>query len=103
MDLANVCRFVFPTRRFTVAVFITPPVSSDRAPLDQAHEHRNYGKDEQDVNEPAQRVRANHSQQPQNQEQGDNSPKHGVILSDKEQCKDLQVTGYEGAGGGRIQ
>jgi hypothetical protein len=99
MELANVCR-LFRSSDDLLLRICYASVSSDWAPLDQAHEHRNHGKHEQDVDEPAQGVRANHSQQPQNQEQGDDSPKHGVVLSDKQQRVDLQGTGYEGRGGG---
>jgi hypothetical protein len=55
-------------------------VSGDWAPLDQVHEHRDHREDEQDVNESAQSVRTDHSQQPKNQEQGDDSPKQRVDL-----------------------
>jgi len=77
-----------------------PLISGDRPALNQTHEHSDYGEDEQDMNEPAQSVRADHSQQPKNQEQGDNSPKHEVVLSTEEAALDLQLSGYEGRWGG---
>jgi hypothetical protein len=44
--------------------------------LDQADQYSNDGQDQQDVNEPTQRVRANHAQQPEDQKQNGYSPKH---------------------------
>jgi hypothetical protein len=44
--------------------------------LDQTDQNRNHSEDEQDVNESAQRVRADHAQQPENQEQNGYSPEH---------------------------
>jgi hypothetical protein len=74
--------------------FVRLPVSSDWiSPLDQAHEYRDHREDEQNVNESSQSVRTDHSQQPKDQEQGDDSPKHGVILSDKGAAR--RLTSYQ--------
>jgi hypothetical protein len=44
--------------------------------LDQADQNRNDCQDEQNVNESTQRVRADHAQQPKNQEHNGYSPQH---------------------------
>jgi len=65
---------------------------------------RDYRERARDVNEYAyQSVKnlLNHSQQPKNKEQGDDSPKHGVILSNIGPC--VITSGYEGLQRGRIR
>jgi hypothetical protein len=44
--------------------------------LDQADQNRNHRQYEQNVNESSQRVRADHAQQPEDQEQNGYSPEH---------------------------
>jgi hypothetical protein len=44
--------------------------------LDQADQNRNDSQDEQNVNESTQRVRADHAQEPKNQEHDGYSPQH---------------------------
>jgi hypothetical protein len=44
--------------------------------LDQADQNRNDCQDKQNVNESTQRVRADHAQQPQNQEHDGYNPQH---------------------------
>jgi hypothetical protein len=83
MDLANVCRLFTASYDLLWSLLVPPLISGDGPALNQAHEYSDHREHEEDMNEPAQSVRADHSQQPKNQEQGDDSPKHGVVLSDK--------------------
>lgn len=52
-------------------------VTSERiAALNDPDEHQRDGDDEQDVDEPAKRVRADHAEQPQDYEQDENRGQH---------------------------
>jgi hypothetical protein len=74
---ASVCD-VFPELR--VRSDMLEPVLRNRASaLNHAHQDDDYRYDQQYVNKSAQGVGTHHSQQPQDQEQGNDSPKHGII------------------------
>jgi hypothetical protein len=51
--------------------------------LDQPDQNCNYSQDEQNVDEPSQRVRTDHAEQPEDQEHYSNRPKHRNFLSSK--------------------
>ncbi len=55
-----------------------PPLKSERgtSTLDQADQNRNHGQDQQNVNESTKCVRADHAQQPEDQQQNSYSPEH---------------------------
>jgi hypothetical protein len=48
--------------------------------LDQADQNRHHSQNQQDVNKPTKRVRADHAQQPQDQQQNSYSPEHWASL-----------------------
>lgn len=56
--------------------FTRTPVLHGAASLYDSDQNRNYGENQQDVDKSAQGVRADHSEQPQNQQQNCNCPEH---------------------------
>src|SRR5262245_52409301 len=66
-----------PPRLFLVIADLVRFIALYRiTPLNNPDQHRNDGQDQQNVNEAAKRVRTHHSQQPQNQQQNKDRPKH---------------------------
>src|ERR687898_394606 len=49
--------------------------------LDQLHHSQNYGNHEQHMDEPAEAVRRDYTQQPQHQEYHEDRPQHGYLLT----------------------
>ena len=61
--------------------------------LDYANQNGNDRQHQQDVNEPSQRVRTDHSEQPQNQQDHSDGPEHLCPLSQAELACDFARVG----------
>jgi hypothetical protein len=70
--------------------------------LDQADQHSNHRQDEQDVNKASQRVRTDHAQQPEDQEQNSYRPEHRHSFPEAV-CQVTTALEYEGLAPGDIQ
>jgi hypothetical protein len=59
------------------------PLYGGAASADELEDQRDHGQHKKDVNETTHRVAANNAEQPQNQQNYEQSPKHVLTLADR--------------------